>query len=429
MLPLTGYADRFSVAPGQTIAFKVSSTAATPYQARLVRLISGDPNPAGPGIKEEPVPAPFAPSYPSRVQPVPLGSYLRVPDAPAFGRLRSFTLVATIWPTLPDRGRQGIIARHDPARGTGFALFVDARGAGALVGNGRGGVRTVHVGKPFLARAWYRVWASYDAATRTLTVGQAPLAPRVRADDAGVAAAVLDGAPALDSGTPLLVAALGGAPVAGHYNGKIERPAVYDAALEPAKLAEPGGAPGRHLVALWDFAARPSSTRAVDVGPNGLHGELVNLPARAMMGSNWTGARDVLAPRAGRVRRHPLPRRRPVRLRLGDRLHLHGAGRAPERRLRRAARGGRRRGHDPVLRPAAAGPADGRRLRAHAHVHLHRLREHRPRRHERRVPRAGRAPGARARGRATSTRTTGSRRTTFTTTGAGSPTPRGSGRS
>ena len=99
------------------------------------------------------------------------------------------------------------------------------------MGNGRGGVHTVGVGKPFLARAWYRVWASYDAATRTLTVGQAPLAPGVRADDAGGAAAVLDGAPALDSGTPLLVAALGGAPVAGHYNGKIERPAVYDAAL------------------------------------------------------------------------------------------------------------------------------------------------------------------------------------------------------
>ena len=103
------------MAPGQTIAFKVSSTATTPYQARLVRLISGDPNPAGSGIKEESVPASFPPSYPSRVQPVSLGSYVRVPEAPAFQRLRSFTLTATIWPTLPDRGRQGIIARHDPA--------------------------------------------------------------------------------------------------------------------------------------------------------------------------------------------------------------------------------------------------------------------------------------------------------------------------
>jgi len=183
MLPLTGYADRFSVAPGETIAFKVSSVASTPYHASLVRLISGDPNPAGPGLKEAPVPAPFASSYPSRIQPVPLGSYLRVPDAPALHRLQSFTVVATIWPTTPDKGRQGVVARHDPNAGTGFALFVDERGAGALIENGRGGVTTVHVGKPLLARAWYRVWATYDAATRTLTVGQAPLAPRVRGSD------------------------------------------------------------------------------------------------------------------------------------------------------------------------------------------------------------------------------------------------------
>ena len=212
MLPLTGYADRFSVAPGETIAFKVSSTAAMPYQVRLVRLISGDPNPAGPGIKEEPVAAPFAASYPSRVQPVPLGSYLRVPDSPALRRLGSFTLVATIWPTTPGQGRQGIVARHEPNAGTGFALFVDDRGAGALVGDGRGSVAAVHVGKPLLARTWYRVWATYDAATRTLAVGQAPLVPRVRADDAGGASITVAFTPALDSGTPLLVAALGGDP-------------------------------------------------------------------------------------------------------------------------------------------------------------------------------------------------------------------------
>lgn len=67
MLPLAGYADRFSVVPGETIAFKVSSALAGAYQARLVRVISGDPNPAGPGIRERDVSAPFAGSYPSRV--------------------------------------------------------------------------------------------------------------------------------------------------------------------------------------------------------------------------------------------------------------------------------------------------------------------------------------------------------------------------
>src|SRR5262245_40748671 len=106
MLPLTGYADRFSVAPGETIAFKVSSTAAGPYHARLVRLISGDPNPAGPGIVEEPVDAPFAGSYPSRVQPVPLGSYLRVPAAAGLQGLTSFRALAAIWPATPAAGRR-----------------------------------------------------------------------------------------------------------------------------------------------------------------------------------------------------------------------------------------------------------------------------------------------------------------------------------
>jgi N,N-dimethylformamidase len=291
MLPLSGYADRFSVAPGETIAFKVSSTAAAPYEARLVRVISGDPNPAGPGIKEEPVRAPFAGRHPSRVQPVPLGSYLRVPDAPAFRRLTSFTAVATIWPTTPAKGRQGILARFDPAAGAGFALFVDGRGAGALIGDGRGGTAMVEVGKPLQARTWYRAWAAYDAATRTLAVGQAPLVPRVWADDGGCASVTVGFAPALDSGSPLLVAALGGAPVGGHYNGKIERPALYDASLAEAALAGPlDGAAGRHLVAAWDFSREISSTRAVDAGPSGLDGELVNLPARAMTGSNWTGA-------------------------------------------------------------------------------------------------------------------------------------------
>jgi hypothetical protein len=33
MLPITAYADRYSVAPGQTIAFKVSSAAADDYEA------------------------------------------------------------------------------------------------------------------------------------------------------------------------------------------------------------------------------------------------------------------------------------------------------------------------------------------------------------------------------------------------------------
>ena len=59
MIPLIGYADRMSVRPGETINFKVSSSGPDPYTASLVRLICSDPNPDGPGIKEETISAEF----------------------------------------------------------------------------------------------------------------------------------------------------------------------------------------------------------------------------------------------------------------------------------------------------------------------------------------------------------------------------------
>ena len=44
------------------------------------------------------------------------------------------------------------------------------------------------------------------------------------------------------------------------------------------------------MASHWDFAQEISTKRIVDVGPLGLHGEVYNAPARAMKGSNWTGA-------------------------------------------------------------------------------------------------------------------------------------------
>ena len=48
---IVGYADRLRVEPGGTIQFMVSSELPS-YRAEIVRLIHGDPNPDGPGIKE-----------------------------------------------------------------------------------------------------------------------------------------------------------------------------------------------------------------------------------------------------------------------------------------------------------------------------------------------------------------------------------------
>src|SRR5258708_36028050 len=50
-LPITGYLDRFSHRPGETFSCVVSVAAGGAYRVRLLRVISGDPNPAGPELQ------------------------------------------------------------------------------------------------------------------------------------------------------------------------------------------------------------------------------------------------------------------------------------------------------------------------------------------------------------------------------------------
>ena len=216
-IALIGYADRWSARPGDTISFKVSSRSDEPYQARLVRVISGDPNPAGPGIKEVPVAADFEGSWPSRAQDAALGSYARIQGASV--KAEALTVSATVWPTLPDREEQGIVSWL--GNSGGLALLLDGeRGASVRVATAQG-PETVAVGKPLRSRAWYRVWASVDPRSGAVHVGQQALDPLAVVDDTGTASATVDG-PTSESDGDLLIGALGGAPVGGHFNGKIE---------------------------------------------------------------------------------------------------------------------------------------------------------------------------------------------------------------
>ena len=259
-LPLVGYADRLSAGPGETIGFKVSSRSAAPFEARLVRVICGDPNPAGPGLKEAPIPADFEGSWPSRAQEAHLGSYVRVDGArPAGGPV---TVVATVWPTLPERGEQGIVSWL--AEGSGLALILDGeRGIVLRAGAADGGVEEAATGKPLRPRVWYRVWASVDPESGTMCAGQAALRPTPVADDTGETRRRVGGRGgrgALSTGGagPIFIAAGGGDPVRGHFNGKIERPYVIAGA---GAGAEPGGAPppreprpAAAIAADWDFS-------------------------------------------------------------------------------------------------------------------------------------------------------------------------------
>ena len=187
MLKIIGYCDRLSAAPGDRVNFKIHCDEPVSYRARIVRIIHGDANPQGPGFKAQPVDTPVDGTYQGRPQQTDLGSYIGVPSDPKLSRLGDFTVAAMIWPTLPDRGRQGLLTRWDPQSGAGFRLDIDADGGlAATLGDGAGGQTELASGRPLQSRRWYLAALTYHAAAKTLTLVQDPLDPWPHVNDAAI---------------------------------------------------------------------------------------------------------------------------------------------------------------------------------------------------------------------------------------------------
>ena len=298
MITLTGYGDKISARPGETIRFMVSAEDSAPYTADIVRLRCGDTNPAGPGFKEHVIEAGVGGEHEGRRQDIQIGSCIIVPWAPGLQPLGSFSATAMLWPTTPGDGDIQAIASCWSADGhTGFTLGLDESGAVALTLGNNGTIETVTTATPLLKRQWAWVGATLDQGSKTVSVFQRALHKFPHADIDREVMKQLD----LDPGStsaPIVIGArltrmAGDRPVTtNHYNGKIDSPRLARAALEPAQLQSlqhaPGGT-GAALVAAWDFSKDIPTTRVTDTGPNQLHGETVNLPTRGMTGWNWRG--------------------------------------------------------------------------------------------------------------------------------------------
>ncbi len=311
MLRITGYASKMSVSPGEEITFHIHSEFNESYQADIVRLIHGDTNPEGPGLKEEVIATPVSGQYDGKNQPIHAGSYIMVPSCPALD-LSSFTLCAFIYPTTPVTdvegepvGTQAIISKWDATEETGYGLFINESGELTLrIGRGRGKVEEISTGKPLFRKVWYKVWATYDAGSGEVRIAQEP---HVTHTNGGHGMSMLhpegDTAARIKARThsegpsqndcPLLMAAsteqtrsgrsiFGGhfveltepweLPVHTHkYNGKIDRPRVARRALDDAEIELVlQTADARMLsndlresvVGMWDFAANIGKIRA-----------------------------------------------------------------------------------------------------------------------------------------------------------------------
>ena len=297
MLDITGYSDKVSVRPGGSVDFMINCRAAT-YRADIVRLICGDTSPDGPGFKEEVIPSPVGKRYKGRRQIIHAGSYVSLASRPLIERLESFTVQAMIWPTTPEKGAQALLSKWSAKKG-GFIFGIDEAGSITLtLGDGSGKTVSRSVGKPMLARHWYLVAASWDAASKTISLYQVAQKTYAHATDSGSAASKVRFGVLGNNDAPLLMAATAGAKnpraMAQLYNGKIDSPRLANRALERAEIealrAQVLPAPlVPALIAAWDFSRDIKGVRVSDASSNRLDGEIVNLPTRGMTGWNWTG--------------------------------------------------------------------------------------------------------------------------------------------
>ncbi len=299
-MKIVGYSDRLSVEQGQSLRFMVSSQLPT-YRAEIVRLIHGDANPKGPGVKHEAVATPVSGQYRGRVQELHRGSFVVVADTSALDYTHGFTIQAWICPTTPDKGAQGILTQWSDSDQVGYGLFIDRdRGVGLWIGDGQGQVEKVHAGKALTPSQWYFVGATYEARKGKVQLYQEPLTQWPLDESGTVAGDSVEQRGVVAGQAPLLIAAYWKqagdlqTQVAGHFNGKIDRPCLYGRALDPGEieLLKGGAAPGdvgEGLLAGWDFSLDMSGQKVTDIGPREYHGRAVNMPTRAVTGHNWTG--------------------------------------------------------------------------------------------------------------------------------------------
>jgi N,N-dimethylformamidase len=276
-LPITGYLDRFSGRPGDSLLVHVSLRDAGRYRARLQRVISGDPNPAGPGLRFEDLSAYFDLETEGRRQPIHLGSYALAPGPRREDGAGCWTILLWMAEERPTRA----IMSHE-AGPTRLTLRAGTEGASARL-VWPGGVLELATTRSLRPRRWYRLWVSGDPASGHVRLGQQAL----DGEAAAFAEAQAVGLALPTEGTVLIAAEDATTPAA-PFTGKLEEPAVLRGTVDiwPEPAARP---PSARLDALWDFSIGIDTQAITDLGPQACHGTILNLPARGMVGARWTG--------------------------------------------------------------------------------------------------------------------------------------------
>ncbi|MEO0671662.1 MAG: N,N-dimethylformamidase beta subunit family domain-containing protein, partial [Pseudomonadota bacterium] len=284
MTPLAAYTDRLSVSSGDTLLIHGRGPEGAALDARVVRVVSADPNPELGGVRTEPVPAEVELKSPLSELAVPLGSYGEV--VVGSGRLpevRSFTVSVRFRCTkLPDANFEAPLLTFTNDDDV-ILLALIVNGDGRLDVRSESGSGEFAI--PFALGAWGTAVFRYDG-DRGVGVLSC-----LNATSGGAQSQSIEMVPiSLPDASVLRFGSYGGDQAVRSFNGCIERPELFARVLSDRDVADLGH--GKRIadpVVSWDFSKDISSRILRDVGPLGLDGRLINQPTRGVRGADWSG--------------------------------------------------------------------------------------------------------------------------------------------
>ncbi|MBT6927761.1 MAG: N,N-dimethylformamidase large subunit [Marinovum sp.] len=267
---LVGYSDKLSARPGDKIDFMVSSQSDAPYEARLFRSISADPNPAGAGLVEHRCERFFPDQkFPSRRQSFHPGSHLLTVAPLVLDAQRAVTLSLMLYPTLQTPATQTLLSFGK------FALELNPQGGVTL----RAGAAAISTPEAAALRQWARVQATVETSGRMTILLEDVSVLSTQTQAQTQAHSEGHGAVDLIQKEVVLIAAAPG-PTAPGPTGPVGAVSCFNGKIEAPQITADG-----RVIAAWDFAHNISGmTVPAQTGPDFI---LVNAPTRAVTGALW----------------------------------------------------------------------------------------------------------------------------------------------
>ncbi len=292
---ILGYTNRMTAGPGEPVEFKVSCIDVEAFEAKIVRVVSADPTPGGPGLILQPVDIDLGGPFPGREQQISPGSSVVVDNARNLSCRDTISVAAMIYPTMSGRP-QTIMGNWSDADKNGYGIGLDLESRlWAWFGDGSGRVTRVKLQTVLELRHWYFVGAVIDPNSRLLSLycDDAIRGRNVLAEQQ--ASALIDGSFQVDESDRFVLAAHQfGERLTDYFNGKIDSPLVADGKLSIDELRDlidrNRNEPEERLRAAWDFSVDMAGIAAKDRSGNFMDGEIINLPARAVTGYRWDGS-------------------------------------------------------------------------------------------------------------------------------------------